>query len=248
MKGDDPTPNPSQPLGAGAEVLADYELWWCNHFQWLKDIGYLLRPRYAPGWVPSWRSSKKIWYRCEDAQIPWYGHILDATRIDDGAFVALKVVSKSRHPFEVEIASYFSSESIANDPANHCIPIYEVTQVPDDQDKVIMIMPLLGMHGDPSFDTFGEAVECFRQLFEGLRFMHNHHVAHRDCMTLNIMMDPKRLYIDAFHPFQPTMRRDFKGLARHFSRTQRPPKYFFIDFGISCRYDPADEEPTEDPI
>lgn len=27
-------------------------------------------------------------------------------------------------------------------------------------------MPLLRSYDDPAFDTFGEAVECFRQLFE----------------------------------------------------------------------------------
>ncbi|EGN92940.1 hypothetical protein SERLA73DRAFT_64928 [Serpula lacrymans var. lacrymans S7.3] len=239
--------------GASSEVLSDGELWWHNHFQWFKDLGYLLRPRYAPGWVPSWKTSKKkLWYRCEDAQIPWisclYNHILDATRIDDGSFVTLKVIVKSRHPFEVDIARYCSSESISSHPNNHCIPVYDVLQVPEDQDKVVMVMPLLRMYNDPPFDTFGEAVECFRQLFEGLQFIHKHHVAHRDCMTLNIMVDPKPLCIDAFHPYKPFVRRDFKGYARYRTRTQSPPKYFFIDFGISRRYDPGDEAHMEDPI
>ena len=58
-----------------------------------------------------------------------------------------------------------------------------------------MVMPLLRPYDDPNFDTIGEAVECFRQLFEvvlivivddyvlklfqGLQFMHKHRVAHR---------------------------------------------------------------------
>lgn len=27
-------------------------------------------------------------------------------------------------------------------------------------------MPLLRLYSDPHFDTFGEVIECFRQLFE----------------------------------------------------------------------------------
>ena len=50
--------------------LAPNEIWWSQHFGWLKDRGYLLRPRYAPGWVPSWKGTKKKKLLCEDSQIP----------------------------------------------------------------------------------------------------------------------------------------------------------------------------------
>lgn len=46
--------------------LSENELWWSRHFHWLKDRGYLLRPRYAPDWVPSWRGTKKDRFSCED--------------------------------------------------------------------------------------------------------------------------------------------------------------------------------------
>ncbi|KAL4243618.1 hypothetical protein ABKN59_011686 [Abortiporus biennis] len=44
-----------------------------------------------------------------------------------------------------------------------------------------MILPLLRTFNNPSFQTAGEALEFFRQVFEGLDFMHQCHVAHRDC-------------------------------------------------------------------
>jgi len=47
--------------------LSENELWWTRHFHWLKDRGYLLRPRYAPDWVPSWRGTKKRLDCCEDS-------------------------------------------------------------------------------------------------------------------------------------------------------------------------------------
>jgi hypothetical protein len=92
--------------------------------------------------------------------------------------------------------------------------------------------------------------------------MHTNYVAHRyvyptliaasielktfsDCMNLNIMMDPKPLFVDSFHPFRAHRTRDLKSTPRHHSRTQRPTKYFFIDFGLSRRYDPSVRNPLE---
>ncbi|KAH7906825.1 hypothetical protein BJ138DRAFT_1071218 [Hygrophoropsis aurantiaca] len=236
------------PEGFKPDKLAGNEAWWSNHYQWLKDCGYLLRIRYSPQWVPSWKNSKRDWIDCEDSQIPWVTHILDATRLSDNTFVTLKIISKSVHPYEVDIGQYFSSESVASDPANHCVPIYEVLEIPNEPDRVILVMPLLRLYDDPRFDTIGEVMECLRQLFEGLQYMHRHHVAHRDCMNLNTMMDANSLYIDAFHPCQPDRKRDFTGDARHYTRTQRPPKYYFIDFGISRRYERSNTKPLEYPI
>ena len=50
--------------------LSENELWWTRHFQWFKDRGYLLRPRYTPDWVPSWRGTNKWRYSCEDSVTP----------------------------------------------------------------------------------------------------------------------------------------------------------------------------------
>ena len=66
-------------------------------------------------------------------------------------------------------------------------------------------------------------------------------------MDLNIMMDATQLYPIPYHPCAGYMRRDFKGPAKHKTRTQRPVKYYLIDFGISRRYEP-DVVPLEDPI
>jgi len=67
-------------------------------------------------------------------------------------------------------------------------------------------------------------------------------------MHLNIMMDASKLYTDAFHPIHPIMKRKFSGYARFKTRTTRPVKYYFIDFGLSRRYDPSIAEPREIPI
>lgn len=52
------------------DQLTSSEVWWSQHFEWLKHRGYLLRPRYAPDWVPSWKGTKKDSFMCEDSKIP----------------------------------------------------------------------------------------------------------------------------------------------------------------------------------
>jgi hypothetical protein len=62
------------------------------------------------------------------------------------------------------------------------------------------------------------------------------------------MMDASDMYPDGFHPVAQDKTRDFNGTAKYHTRTQKPPKYYFVDFGISRRYDPAKDSPLEDPI
>jgi hypothetical protein len=61
------------------------------------------------------------------------------------------------------------------------------------------------------------------------------------------MMDAADLYPDGFHPRDIDISRDYTHRAKHYTRTQRPPKYYFIGFGSARRYSddgPALDEPT----
>lgn len=49
-------------------TLLSTEIFWRDHQVWLADRGYMLRPRYMPGWVPSWKDTGKTWGRFEDGQ------------------------------------------------------------------------------------------------------------------------------------------------------------------------------------
>lgn len=121
---------------------------------------------------------------------------MDAKRVSDGATVAIKRVSRKLHPYELDISQLFSTDPLAADPRNHCVPIYEVLQSPEDSDIILLVMPLLRGYNNPPLQTIGEAVEYFRQVFEvrvsvalsqphyqaqcqGISFMHEHNVAHR---------------------------------------------------------------------
>jgi len=92
--------------------------------------------------------------------------LMDARRAHDGARVSLKRINVSRHPFEIEIARYFSTSPLDQEPANHCVPIYDVLKVPGDDNLMILVMPLLRDVTEPFFDTVGEVVDCVHQLLE----------------------------------------------------------------------------------
>jgi len=54
------------------------------------------------------------------------------------------------------------------------------------------------------------------------------------------MLDPSGMYPKGFHPIKINRSRDFKGQPEHYGRTQRPPRYYLIDFGLSCQYSSRD--------
>ena len=82
----------------------------------------------------------------------------------------LKHISISRHPHEIEVGQLFSSEPLASNPKNRCAPFYDVLRIPDDEDGAILVMPLLYRTENPPFQTIGEVVEFFRQIFEVATF------------------------------------------------------------------------------
>ncbi len=62
---------------------------------------------------------------------------------------------------------------------------------------------------------------------------------HSDGGFTNIMMDATSMFgPDSFHPDQIDLKYDFSSRARYRSRTERPPKYYFIDFGLSILFKP----------
>lgn len=70
---DDPPPGLSTSVGHSLPRnrggLTDVEKEWCEIEPWLEEHGYRLRPRYRPGWIPSWRGKKNVqWRKCEDGQ------------------------------------------------------------------------------------------------------------------------------------------------------------------------------------
>ncbi|KAF9258834.1 hypothetical protein L218DRAFT_1080200 [Marasmius fiardii PR-910] len=227
--------------------LTTSEIFWRDHQQWLEERGYMLRSRWHPNWVPSWLSSKKHseyrMFRFEDGDHPLLAFkMLDARRISDGEVIMLKKVKvrdASRTQPELTMGPMFRTEPYTSDPRNHCIPIYEILTLPDVNNIVLLAMPRLERWDDPPFETIGEAVEFCRQIFEGLHFLHENHIAHNDIKPDNIMMDSRPLFDADMHPTTISRTYDWNKLPACRPRTRRPVKYYYIDFDACEKYDPS---------
>ncbi|KAA1477313.1 hypothetical protein DENSPDRAFT_828677 [Dentipellis sp. KUC8613] len=217
-------------------IVGYSEIWWRDHYEFFSQRGYTLRSRFHPQWTPPWRGTGRPYDKYEEGQRTLRAPILDATRNADGAFVTLKKLNMSQGRStmqEVEINQYLSSEPLASDSRNRCAHALDIFPSPDNPQIYVMVMQTLRPFDNPAFTTFGEVVAFFTQAFEGLQFLHEHKIAHRDCCGHNIMMDATPMYPEPWHPVKLSMRRDWKGKAKHYTRTERPVKYYYIDFGLS---------------
>lgn len=66
-------------------------------------------------------------------------------------------------------------------------------------------------------------------------------------MVMNTMMESV-MFPNLWHPQDLHYNRKCTGSPKHYTRTERPPKYYIIDFGLSRRYDVNDPSPRELPI
>ena len=57
--------------------LLTTEIFWRDHQVWLAERGYMLRPRYKPGWKPSWDGEGKAWRHHEDGVVARVRWIID---------------------------------------------------------------------------------------------------------------------------------------------------------------------------
>ena len=60
------------------------------------------------------------------------------------------------------------------------------------------------------------------------------------------MFGASKMYPNGFHPVKINRNRNFKGTAKAYTRTQRPPVYYLIDFGLSRQY--TSRNVTDEPL
>ncbi|EKM49303.1 uncharacterized protein PHACADRAFT_131824 [Phanerochaete carnosa HHB-10118-sp] len=218
--------------------LTTSEREWARKQPFLESRGYLLRSRYRPGWIPSWRKPNFVGRknRCEDWDASPLAPLIDATRLSDGQLVYVKRVTTGDE--ESRIVSMFSAPPLSSDPRNHCVPVLDLFQ--DDEDPTVsyLVMPFLRLMDDPPFQVIDNIVDFVDQILEGLVFIHEHGVAHRDCALNNLMMDARPLFPRGFHPLQLLSLPDLSDRAPMRSRTEAAVKYYYIDFGISVHIPP----------
>ncbi|KAH7890279.1 kinase-like domain-containing protein [Phlebopus sp. FC_14] len=208
---------------------------WCRDYDYLKQRGYTLRSRYSDGWTPS----ADLW--SEDMIPQKNPYCLDATRAN-GTRVYIKKVFRNEHPAEAEIAQFLSLPAMLSDSHNHTVPVLDCFAGEKGPEIRYLVMPLLRPFNQPPFTTIKECVDFVDQTLEGLVFMHQHNVAHRDCSAQNIMMDGYDLYPNGWHPMSPWLTPDGKAFVTpRKNRCDVNIRYFFIDFGLSTHFAPGEK-------
>lgn len=89
-------------------------------------------------------------------------NLIDATRISDGALVYIKRVLTSTK--ELEIALLFSSETLRQNPRNHCVSILDHFQDPEHNEISYMVMPFLHRIDNHPFQLVTQVVEFVDQM------------------------------------------------------------------------------------
>lgn len=175
--------------------LDPLERTWFPKQELFEAKGYMLRPRYRTNWVPSWTlaADDSDPNSFEDfallpASITYYIHILtpqdlpvneqpipniiDATRIPDGCLVCIKRVRTGSE--EARLVSKLSQPELRGDSRNHCVPVLDQFEDPDDPSISYVIMPFLRPFDDPPFETVLDLMDFVTQLLEvGYRATYN---------------------------------------------------------------------------
>ena len=105
--------------------------------------------------------------------------LLDATRIEDGKVVYIKLTFTDDQ--EIKIAQLLYNESTRSDPRNHCVPILDVFQDNIDPTISYIVMPLLRRMNNPPFEYVEEVVEFIDQMLEVSCLF----IVHSACLTVN---------------------------------------------------------------
>ncbi|EJD35167.1 hypothetical protein AURDEDRAFT_25834, partial [Auricularia subglabra TFB-10046 SS5] len=210
---------------------------------WLESQGYRLRSRFSPGWIPSWISGGVPRFSAADG-FPAHRRWNDAIRVEDGTTVWLKL--SPIDSAELEISAFFMSAALRGDQRNHCCPLLDFLCPPliDGKALWLLVFPLLHDPLQPLPETVGEATDMLLDLAEGLCFMHEHNVAHRDICPNNTMMDARDVIPSGWTAYMPSYYSKDDGMVHPIhtkSRLRTPVRYYFIDFGLSSIFPSAEE-------
>ncbi|KAG8920048.1 hypothetical protein FRC01_000952 [Tulasnella sp. 417] len=134
------------------------------------------------------------------------------------------------------ITCYLSSEHLKNDPRNHAIPVLDVLRDVVRPDSVLLVLPLLRHTTYPSISSVSEALDLVGQTLEGLVFLHEHEIAHRNCAFETIMMDGRALFPTQWHPQSPNYDLQIQFYKHIKSRTDvGGVRYYFTNFDLSTK-------------
>ncbi|EJD54632.1 kinase-like protein, partial [Auricularia subglabra TFB-10046 SS5] len=167
--------------------------------------------------------------------------LMDAVRIHDGQRVVIKRVDLSRgiRHHEWNINKIFAPDEVAHNPRNHCIRLLDYLRYPGTNWE-LLVMPQMLLFDVTPFETVDEVLQFVMQILEGVAFMHELNVAHRDIGPFNIVMYSPDLFPDGTNYLVPGYQTDLSSDPSVFrARRQVYVRYFLIDFGLSWAFPDA---------
>ncbi|KAG6909502.1 hypothetical protein DXG01_017059 [Tephrocybe rancida] len=232
--------HPHMNHGLALGKLIGAEAMWAKNQPYLLSCGYQLRPRYRPDWRPSWwnhHDGPLIMLRpFEDALFMLYEDVMDAVRVSDGSQVVIKQIDNRRA--EVPLVTWLTEPDRTSNARNRTVRALDTFPMPGDESQTFLVIPRLQHFALLPFRRLGEFAEAVTQFIEGLGFLHEHGIAHRDMCYGNLMMDGSRTIPDGNHFFRPHTHNGV--LLAKFNWKEhwsvRPVQYYFIDLGLPCYY------------
>ncbi|PIL36005.1 hypothetical protein GSI_01665 [Ganoderma sinense ZZ0214-1] len=102
------------------------------------------------------------------------------------------------------LARCLSLPPYSDDPWNHCCPTDFIHCPTHNVPRAVT--PPLRRYDNFTFRRVGEAVDLFRQLFEGLEFLHRNYITHRDCTARHIAMHAECPWPQYYFTLSPASR------------------------------------------
>ncbi|KAL1707475.1 kinase-like domain-containing protein, partial [Schizophyllum commune] len=161
------------------------------------------------------------------------GSVLDAVRISDNSTVVLRRAAT----WSDEIPILQRLEQLRSDPRNHAAPLLDIIPLPTSDDELLVVIPLLRVYYDPPFSCPRQVLHAVAQFLEMMQFLHEHHIAHRDFCTYNLMLGPTDLFPEGFHFVMQSFSADGQTVGLNYRERANVPsvRYFVIDFGLSTQ-------------
>lgn len=177
-----------QRRGFRLDTCRDVKQFYLRYWENLVSQGHDI-PKDWPGYIRAC-NGKDDDDLCKDAGLP--ENLFRGTSCINNCPVVVKAVhSRSR---EYDVVRYLSTPPVRNHPMNHCIPVLDLIEVPDDN-MVFIVMEEWSPH---LITDTPYTLRCFlatlRQHLEHVAFMHSQNIAHLDIALRNILTDNNSRY------------------------------------------------------
>ncbi|TCD60574.1 hypothetical protein EIP91_009846 [Steccherinum ochraceum] len=203
--------------------------YWMDHYDYLLARGFALRDNWRPS------SSTMLPSKGFDASLRPLTPLpdgIDAIEVRNGRLVLIRKLQTSS--LELQLLVALSSPDLREHPENHCCRIISRFSDPSEPDTTFIVIPY-PHHTifQPTFYNMTEAMDCGRQMLEGIAFFHSRGVAHvfplPDEIRHNIpfKFDHIVMYPDSYNPVDPKYLPNGHGRCRHLRRRPDDNFYFF---------------------